>query len=105
MKENFVNKSIQLFSIIFLLLTFILLTGCASTSEIVPAGKNKYMVSGSNLSIGASGSQIKTDLFKKASDYCTSKGEIFEPVDTSSVDYRVFRGTANAELTFRCVPK
>ena len=99
------NKKILISKLIFSLLSFYILTACASVSDIVPAGKNKYMVSGSNLAIGASGSQIKTDLYKKASEFCTAQGKVFEPVDASSVDYRVFRGTANAELTFQCIPK
>ena len=86
-------------------LSFLMLPACTTTSAIVPAGRDKYMVSGDNLSIGASGAQIKTELYKKASDYCTEQGKVFEPIDTSSVDYRVFRGTANAELTFRCLPQ
>ncbi len=88
-----------------LFLPFLLLTACASISDIVPAGQDKYIVSGSDLAIGASGAQIKTDLYKKASDYCGAQGKNFEPVDSSSVDYRAFRGTANAELIFRCSPK
>jgi hypothetical protein len=88
-----------------LLPLLMLLTSCTSISEVVPAGPGKYMLSGTNLAIGASGSKIKTDLYKKASDYCISQDGIFEPVDSSSVDYRVFRGTANSELTFSCLPR
>jgi hypothetical protein len=98
-KINLKNKCI------FSILSFLFLTSCASISNIVPAGPDTYLVSGSDLSIGASGAQIKTDLYKKASDYCATQDKVFKPVDTSSVDYRVFRGTANAELTFRCISK
>jgi hypothetical protein len=83
----------------------LLLTACSTISEVVPAGSGKYMLSGTDSAIGASGSQIKTDLYKKASDYCKEQGKTFEPVDASSVDYRAFHGTANAELVFSCVPK
>jgi uncharacterized protein YceK len=88
-----------------LLVFLMLLSGCASVSDIVPAGQDKYIISGSNLAIGASGAQIKTDLYKKASDYCAAQGKVFEPIDSSAIDYRAFRGTANAELIFRCLPK
>ena len=94
---------IRIFPLLPLML--LLLTSCSSISEVVPAGSGKYMLSGTNLAIGASGSQIKTDLYKKASDYCKEQGKIFEPVDSSSVDYRAFRGTANAELVFSCISK
>ena len=99
------NKSSVIFKIIFLILTSLILVSCTSISDITPAGQNKFIVSGSNLSIGASGTEIKTELYKKASNYCSAQGKVFEPVDTSSVDYQVFRGTANAELTFPCIPK
>lgn len=82
-----------------------LITSCASISDIVPAGQDKYRISGSNLAIGASGGQITTELYKKASEYCTAQKKTFEPIDSASVDYRVFRGTANAEVTFSCLPK
>jgi hypothetical protein len=91
--------------LLFVFFPLLILNACASVSDIVPAGQDKYMISGSNLSVGASGSQIKTELYKKASDFCATQGKVFEPIDSSSVDYRVFRGTANAELTFRCLPK
>lgn len=99
------NRINLIYKVIFIILSVLILTACASISDIVPAGSDKYLVSGSNLAIGASGSEIKTDLYNKASDYCAAQGKVFEPVDTSSVDYRVFRGTANAELTFRCISK
>jgi putative hemolysin len=94
---------IKILSILPMML--MLLTSCSSISAVVPAGSGKYMLSGTNLAIGASGSQIKTDLYKKASDYCKEQGRIFEPVNSSSVDYRAFRGTANAELVFSCISK
>jgi len=88
-----------------LLVIMMILTSCTTTSKIVPAGPGKYMLSGGNLAIGASGAEIKTELYKKASDFCMAQGKIFEPVDSSSVDYQVFHGTANAEVTFRCIQK
>ena len=103
--EEFMNKTILKYTLTFSILPFLFLTSCASISDIVPAGPDTYLVTGSDLSIGASGAQIKADLYKKASDFCATQGKVFEPVDTSSVDYRVFRGTANAEVTFRCISK
>lgn len=99
------NKKIKILRIDTLIFSPLFLTSCASVSDIVPAGNDKYLVSGSDLSIGASGSKIKTDLYKKASVFCASKNMDFEPVDDSSVDYRSFCGTANAELIFSCVQK
>ncbi|MFP3982872.1 MAG: hypothetical protein ACLFV2_04190 [Desulfurivibrionaceae bacterium] len=90
-------------SILLSLSLFFVLAACTTTSGIVPAGPGKYMISGGNPAIGASGAEIKNELYKKASDFCAEQGKVFEPLDTSSVDYRVFRGTANAELTFHCV--
>lgn len=89
---------------VFLLsLSLLILFGCTTTSEIVPAGPGKYMLSGGNLAVGASGAEIETELYKKASEFCRAKGKIFEPLSTSSSDYQVFHGTANAELTFHCI--
>ena len=87
------------------LLFILLISSCASTSNIVPAGPDTYMISGYDRSIGASGGIVKAELFKQASDYCTKENKVFVPVNSSGVDYKVFRNLANAELTFRCFKK
>ncbi len=101
-EDNYINKEYRLLVVCICLLSFIL-AGCASTSEIVPAGKDTYMITASDLGVGAAGSTLKAKLYKKASTYCTKQNKVLFPVSDSSVDYRAFRGTANAELTFRCL--
>ncbi len=101
-EEYFINKVSNLLIVCISLLSFILM-GCASISEIVPAGKDTYMITASDLSTGAAGSTLKAKLYKEASIYCAKQNKVLFPVSDSSVDYRVFRGTANAELTFRCL--
>ena len=50
-------------------------------------------------------SEEKLNRAAEVASFVAIGSKTFEPVDTSSVDYRVFRGTANAELTFRCISK
>jgi hypothetical protein len=88
-----------------LLFGLILLNGCAMVSDVVPAGKDTFRLSGTNPGLGATGAGIKTELYEKASEFCVKQGKVFEPIDSSDVDYRVFSHLANAELTFKCVDK
>ena len=86
-------------------LFILLISSCASISNVVPAGPDTYMISGYDRSIGASGGIVKAELFKQAADYCTQQNKVFVPINSSGVDYKVFRNLANAELIFRCLSK
>ena len=71
-----------------------MLVSCASTSEIVPAGKDTYIVSGMNEM--TSGRQVKSTLYKKANAYCEALGKKVLPLNESVSIY-------SAELRFRCL--
>jgi len=77
------------------------LAGCVSISDVVPAGKDTWMVAGTNSRIGAD-STMKAGLYKKASDFCVSKKKVLVPV---SQDYKflVIGRPASADLFFRCL--
>ena len=96
------NNVSKLLVVCICLLSFVL-TGCASISEIAPAGKDTYMIAASSLGFGTAGATLKAKLYTKANLYCTKQNKVLFPVSDSSVDYRAFRGMANAELTFRCL--
>ncbi len=79
----------------------LLLAACVSVSDVVPAGKDTWMVAGTNSRIGAD-STMKTDLYKTASDFCAAKNKAFTPVSQNYTSIVIGR-PASAELVFRCL--
>lgn len=88
-------------SINFLVLA--LLTGCATSTGVVPIGQDTFMISGSGKSPGGySGSEVKAASYREASQYCTSLGKKLQVVNTRQND-QSFGVNATAELTFMCL--
>jgi hypothetical protein len=87
------------------LILLLAVAGCVSTSEVVPVGKDTYMV-GTQVQGGMeSWTEIKARSIKSANDYCDKRGQTMTlqgDVKTSGV-----RGWTpqNAEVTFKCEPK
>lgn len=80
----------------------VLFAGCASTSEVVPLGGDKYMV-GSHVRGGlTSWAEVKAMAVKQASAYCASKNM---KVEVLSMDTSGAQGFTpqNADVTFKCV--
>lgn len=73
-----------------------LLTACASVSQVVPAGADTFLVIGDGHAIvEVSGVKLKPELYKKANRYCQNEGKSFTPIKESI-------GTYTAQLHFRC---
>ncbi|NKI19016.1 hypothetical protein HCU74_16530 [Spongiibacter sp. KMU-166] len=83
------------------LIMALMVYGCASTSDVVPAGKDTYMIAGQGGEFDYSGSKIKAGLYQSANQYCVSIGKQFMPLRDSYRD----KGSsmASAELHFRCL--
>ncbi|NTU73794.1 hypothetical protein HGB07_06555 [Candidatus Roizmanbacteria bacterium] len=88
-----------------LLILVLLVSGCASTSGIVSAGKDKYLITAHNMAAGASGEQLKEHLYRGASEYCNASGKEFEQLELTAEGYKPFVRLAHAEMTFRCVDR
>ena len=71
-----------------------MVTACVSITDVVPAGKDTYVVAGEDEF--SSGASIKTDLYKKANTHCETMGKKLLPVN-ESVSLNA------AELRFRCL--
>lgn len=76
-----------------------MLVGCVSTSDIVPVGKDSYMVSGSGTG-GLSYGKTLTAALKSANAYCAKESR-FMIVRNEETQGR-FNGEA-ANLIFSCV--
>ena len=83
-------------SYVFAGVAALMLTACVSISEVVPAGKDTFIVAGDDSLEDTSGASIKTTLYKKANAHCETMGKKLLPVDESVSSHA-------AELRFRCV--
>jgi hypothetical protein len=80
-----------------------LLAGCVSTSEVVPIGDGRYMITG-RASGGLNAGKETTEATKQANAYCAklSKQMVLQDLDKTG-NAAVFG--ENINLTFRCEPK
>jgi hypothetical protein len=79
------------------------LAGCAATNEIVPVGKDTYMVSGWGKSPGGySGAEVKATAIHEASKFCADQGKQVQVVTANQRDMS-FGVNATAELQFMCL--
>ena len=99
MQTNNGDRKLQTMNIRNLLASVatLMLVACASTTEVVPAGKDTYVVAGDDAAWeGTSGAKIKATLYKKANAHCEKMGKKLLPLDESISSYA-------AELRFRCL--
>jgi len=84
----------------------ITLVGCAAkgTDGVVPIGNGNYMIGGIGGLTDYSASAVKARYFKQAAEFCATKGQNMQPLNSAGVDSGP--GTyASAEIQFRCIPK
>ncbi|WP_222619353.1 SHOCT domain-containing protein [Undibacterium hunanense] len=82
----------------------LLLTACASNSNVLSIGKDTYMVS-RQAATGFSGSgTLKAEAFQEATQYCEKLGKSFQVVSTqeASPPY-IFGNFPKAEVQFMCL--
>ena len=91
-----------MYKIVILLFASLLVTSCASMSEITPVGKDTYMMASSSNAPAQSGGELKAKLAQKASMFCADHGKLMMLVGFSAVDM-AFGRIASAEITFRCL--
>ena len=89
-----------------LLMSLLVISGCASNSGVVPIGPDTFMVS-RQAATGFSGlGTLKADAFQEANQYCISQGKNIRVVNTneSSPPY-VLGNFPRAEVQFMCLDK
>jgi hypothetical protein len=80
----------------------VVLAGCASVSDVVPAGSGTYLVAAHGIDGNGSGAAQKAIVLTKADAYCRGQGAQMEVVDVKTVE-PMFGRPPSAELTFRCL--
>jgi hypothetical protein len=80
-----------------------LLAGCAGTTkQVVPTGRDTYMVANHGTMGWSSAGAQKAKAFEEANAFCQSKGKAVETVNERETDSG-FGRIASAEVEFRCV--
>ena len=87
-----------------IILLAIVLTGCASTSGVIPDGKDSYIVIISGGHRFTSASDLKIDAYKEANAYCKKSDKQIETVAERSIQAGVLTNSSEAELKFKCIP-
>ena len=90
---------LQLKKSIFVIL---LLTGCASTTGVVPTGKDAYMIAREDNSPAASLGIIKAATFKEARAFCAGQGRAMQITKESDTP-RSLGQFPQTTLHFSCV--
>ena len=76
--------------------------GCGGGSGIVQISDDTYMHSKLGGAFTVSGSTVKAELYKEASEFCVAKGKKLIPLNSTSQDSGL--GTyASAEIQFKCL--
>lgn len=84
-------------------IAIVLLSGCVSSTGVVPIGQDSYMLSVSdNSRPGITGAEVKANAYRQAAAYCESIGKRLQPVNALQRDQK-FGVIANAEIQFLCL--
>lgn len=106
-KEEFAdyqaNKNYNKLALIFLGLLLSILVGC-STTEVVPIGKDTFMVAKRNAGgVFSSANAMKPELFREANAFCVEQQKQLVVVEVITLDGMPFRPPRHyAEIQFRC---
>lgn len=87
-----------------IVIALLALSACASHTEVVRLGDNRYMVGYQEKSKFNSWTEIKAITVKDADDFCATQGLAVDVLDIKTHGVRGF-SPQGAEVTFRCAPK
>ncbi len=79
-----------------------LISGCATTSDIVPYGKDTYMLSAGDFWGGYSSGTLQVKAAQRANEYCQSMGKVFVVRNTGTAGVQGWTSTSST-LVFSCV--
>lgn len=80
----------------------VLLTGCSSTTGVISAGKDQYMIAREDNGPAASLGSIKAKVFQDAGAFCAGQGKTMQVVRENDVP-RSFGQFPQTSLQFSCI--
>ncbi len=91
-------------NIIMVLSLSVVIAGCAS-SEFTRMGRDTFSIKKQSFSTYSSADEVKDDLNKEGSEYCSDIGKVFLPINSKGEDGVRGLTYSNAEIQFRCLSK
>ncbi len=88
--------------IIFVTSIAALFNGCATTTDVVPFGKDTYMLSAGDIWGGYSSGSLQVKAVQRANEYCQSMGKVFVVRNTGTSGIQGWTSTSST-LVFSCV--
>jgi len=99
---DFVPRRARLFSL--MALVALCVTGCGSTTGIVPVGPNTYALSEMRAPVLGGGEEARRIVMAKAIEFCQEQGLVFVPLDLRpDGDPRTPYYPTAFDATFQCV--
>ncbi len=86
-----------------ILICFISLTGCAGVTNVVPTGRDTYMITSHGAMGWSSGSVQKAQAFTQANEFCQKIGKVVEVINSKDSGNGGFGRISSAEISFKCV--
>ena len=80
----------------------VILSGCASTSEIVSYGKDSYLLNVEDITGVHSPGKLQVKAAQDASAYCAKQGKVMRVRNTPATDFARREGTSSS-LVFSCI--
>jgi len=84
-----------------LLVATMLVVGCASSTGVIPIGKETYSISRTDNGPAASLGDLKASAYKEAAAFCEAKGKQLQVLRSSDVP-RSFGQFPQTEVQFTC---
>lgn len=79
------------------------LVGCAGVTDVVPTGKDTYMVASHGTMGWSSGGAQKAYAFTQANEFCQKMGKVVEVISTSDSGNGGFGKISSGQIDFKCV--
>jgi len=87
---------------LLLALGVLLVAGCATTTDVVPYGKDTYLLSTADIWGGYSQGSLKVKAAQRASAFCAEQGKVFTVRNTGGQGTQGWTSTS-ATLIFSCI--
>lgn len=84
------------------LVASVALVGCATTSDIVPYGKDSFLLSSEDVWGGYSQGSLQVKAAQRASSFCAEQGKVFVVRNTAGQGVQGWTGTSST-LIFSCI--
>lgn len=86
----------------FLFPVLLILSGCATSSGVMPSGKDTYMLLKRDAGIAGSLGALKVDAYREATQFCESKGKAFQVISSNGTP-RAVGNIPEIEIQFACI--